>query len=760
MGKRNKILIIIFLICFILQPFILKEVKAAELEKNIIILIDNSGSMKITDPHRLAVVAGAMLIDTVDENTNLNVIAFGDKPDFVQKLADRPSKEKLKSKLSGLMFDNSRTNLKEGLKEALGQFENVQGERTIIVLSDGKEDPVGGVTEEHMKELFSLGDKAHDMRVMVHCIGLSEYADEDTLTKLSSKTGGDYFYSENPSGIFAALNKILGSLNNFYTIEQFTTNSNTDKEIKLSSYVDEVVIKIASCDNTVPLVDVAFEEGITPDYKIGDKYKIYNFKNIKSSTIRITSKDKESNFVIVQVKSKVQLNINSSSDNLSIPFKVPMDIKVNFQAEENIKGLHMDKLEDGIRERISSTDNEFKFTFKKEVPGNYPILITAYDGNGNIVAVRDINITVKDYPPFYYTKSLPSTIITENSFKVEIKQQDDSKVNNPSGEIYIEYGDKYEKIPLKFEGGMLTADINLKNSGEIKISSRIDVIRDNKTYSYYLPYFNSKVLEKPFVELSSESYAKPFKQNEQVNLRLSINKNSIYGEEDFFILNSKNEKIGEFKLNKDSKGRIEVALKPLGKGENFEFFIRPRNEKGVKVTSKISTNIRVVSDGSYFISKNRRIITCIVIFLLLVALVIATGFAGYKIYVRSCKINKEVSFVISSNANIHTKGIYVDIDNPCTYINLINDRIIVDSTENNAIGSFELKAYRGFKIVQGLSFLLHKYILRKDEVFKLWYKPIVRHVNSYSEEISDIPYLEGEKLKVKLGQKEIKINFL
>ena len=215
-----------------MQAFAVNNIKALELNKNVILLIDNSGSMRNTDPNKLSVVAASMLIDTINENSSLNIIAFGDKAAAAHKLSDKPSKEVLKKELQGLKFDSGSTNLKEGIKEALSQLQGISGESTIIVLSDGKEDPAGGLTDSHMKELSSLSEQAGDMKIKINCIGLSKYADEAVLSDITSKTGGNYFPCDNPSELFNIFSKILGDLNDFYTIEQFATDTKKEKEIK------------------------------------------------------------------------------------------------------------------------------------------------------------------------------------------------------------------------------------------------------------------------------------------------------------------------------------------------------------------------------------------------------------------------------------------------------------------------------------------------------------------------------------------------
>jgi hypothetical protein len=752
--KINRALIFVFLCCLLINTFNTNKVKALENNENIIILIDNSGSMKGTDPYRLSIVAASMLIDTMGEEVNLNVIAFGDNVRYSERLSQKPSRESLKSKLSELSFSDNRTNLKEGIEEAIAELKEVQGGKTIIVLSDGKEDPVGGLTEQHMKELFELTEEAHKARIKVNCIGLSKGADEDTLLKISSSTAGDYFFCENPSELFNVFNKMFGNIRGFDTVTQFSTIDNKDKEIKLSSYIEEVIIRVASCDNTQPLTEVSFDNNINTSYKSGDKYKIYGFKNSNNNTITVTSKENENNFVIVQVKSKAPLNVNCSSSNFSIPLKVPMDIQVNIQGGEELKGLHVDKLEEGIRERIDFKDGEFKFTFNKSVPGRYPIFITAYDGEENIVSVKELNVNVKDYPPYYYTKALPKTILAENKFLVEVRQQDAATHDNPSGEVYVEYGDSYERIPFQFIDGVLTAEVSLKRTGDIRISSRIGVIRDNKSYSYYLPYLNSKVVEKAAVELQSIKYNKPFRKGEPIELKLEVINNYLYEDEKFFVYDDKENEIGSFKLDKDFKGNVTVQLKNLDTGNNFIFTLRPEHKEAVQATERIYTNIRIMSDSSYLLEKYKVFIIIVFAVIIVAFLVWLIGMSLYNLNIKNHKVYLKIEYNISSSGIDSSKSVELSYESNVRYVNFEDD-IIVSSKAGNAIGKFKLEVPEGPKIIQGF-----KSILRPNNLFEITYIAMEEQFTESGSPISKISYKKNQQIRLEKEDTSIILIFL
>lgn len=759
MRKSNRVLIALFLMCFIIQICVaVSPLKALELKSNIILLIDNSGSMKNTDPNKLSIVAASMLIDTVEGNTNLNVIAFGDKALSLNEISDKPSKEQLKEELKNLKFDNNNTNLKEGINEAINELKDVEGEKTIIVLSDGKEDPAGGLTDSHMKELYSLSEEAHKMKIKIHCIGLSEYADEEALSRLTFKTGGEYLPCGNASELFNAFSKILGNLNDFYTIEEFTTDVKKEKEIKLSSYIEEVIIKVASCDNNSPMVDVVLNEKELAADSIGDKYKLYKISNnSENSTIKITSRDESKNSVIVQIKSKGKIAINSSNDNISLPFNIPMNIEATLQIDKTIMGLHMDKLEGGNRESINKVGEAFRFIVKKDKPGQYPMLITAYDGEGNIIAVKDININIKNYPPFYYTRELPSTIVTENSFIVELKQQDNSKVNSPSGEVYIEYSDKYESFPLKIQNGLLQAEVVLKTPGDIKITTQLNGVRDNEDFSYYLPYLKASVVEKAYVEIESESYKQPFKEGQDINLKLNIKNNHIYISEEISIYDKDNNLVGEIGLTPKTTGVISVPIKIKCKGENLSFSLKPKSD--IKVNSRLNTNLRILSKYYYPVYRLRIILIIIGILILLITFFVVYGEFIYRTEIKSYKVSKTIYYKIGSNymeksLDLTLSSIKSERER---YISVTKDLVSIDEERtDNTIGYFTLKIPRSISFVEGW-----KYKLSTDKNFPIDYTTLETQEVYLNDELvpGKILFRIGTKIILRKGKNIVTISF-
>lgn len=755
MKAYHKLFIVLLLLTFAVQFINVKSAEAFEIDKNIVLLIDNSGSMQTSDPDKLSVVAASILIDSIEPNTNLNIISFGNKPVSSFRLSDRPSREALKQELSNMKFNDSNTDMKEGLREALNQLEKVQGEKTIIVLSDGEEDPIGGLTSTHMAELDSLVELAHKSQIKINCIGLTKEADSYALSKITFKTGGEYYYCENASELFKVFGSILGGMTDFFTIEEYIVESKDEKAVRLSSYIEEVIVKVASTKNKAPLISVMEDGKELPAERIGDSYKIYRFDNGENRTLNILPRDNEKNYVSIQIKSKEKINIDSMGHNFSIPCEVPLDIDLSLN-NMDIKGLHMDKIESQTRESIDIHENSFRFTFEKKKSGQYPILITAYDGDSNIIAVKNFNITVTDYPPFNYVEEIPKEMIIGSRYKIKLKELSGKEVDKPSGEIIIDYGSDYERFPLVFENNMLQAEVRPRKSGDYKVTAYINGTYNNDEFSYYLPYKKMKIRETPLISLEAVETKMTVKQNENIDLSLKINENRIYEDEEIRILNINNEEMARINLKADTAGVIMVPIALKEKGNNLIFKLKGR--ENLILTEKLNTNIRVISALEYY--GKPFILPSIILFCLAILTVTALWILNrsYRQY-SEYSISKEITYRLKSNSISNSVNITLNVSRNEQWLDLKGNLITVEDDDGpNSIGYFTLNTPKGGVLLKGL-----KYLLNKEKIFSIEYCAVKeQQIKRDEEEIYEVAveYEENIQVEVKSNKEYIIINFL
>ncbi|WP_134682823.1 vWA domain-containing protein [Brevibacillus migulae] len=157
--------------------------------ENIVLLLDVSSSMNSNDPSGQLFRAATNLVNVIDDDKRIAVIAFNSKADLLQPLTALDSDQTRQSiiqKLSGYEKPDGGTDFNEALKLGFAQIQPVQQENSMMVLmSDGH-------SSVDYEEVVAPLQQAH---VPVHTVGMSA-ADRDgteQLKKIAEQTAGGYY---------------------------------------------------------------------------------------------------------------------------------------------------------------------------------------------------------------------------------------------------------------------------------------------------------------------------------------------------------------------------------------------------------------------------------------------------------------------------------------------------------------------------------------------------------------------------------------
>jgi hypothetical protein len=764
-SKRRKLHIIALLVAFALaicNAGIVNKIKIAKAaeqvqEKNLIILIDKSASMQQTDPFRLSLVAGSMLMDTLNEKVNVNVIGFGENLAYAKKLSEKPTRESLKGFLQSIKFQDRGTDLKEGLKEAIAQLDGVSGDKSIVVLSDGKEDPVAGLTAEHISELNDLVKKAYSSKIKINTIGLSKDVDQNRLNSIAFNTNGDFLYCENPAELFNAFSKMLGDMDGFYTIANYNTENKKSQEIKLSSMIDEVVIKVASCENKSPLVSVTSNGEEIPSDKSDETYKIYKIKNDSDKTLKIDSKDTSKNSVIVQIKSKAAININATQTTLNIPKGIPLNFDITVDSDKKLDGIYLQKKEQDSIENINNKVGEvFKYQFNKDKPGQYPITLIAQDGNGGIVGVKELVIYVNDYPPFYYEPALAKDIKLGDKLKIQLKPKDNTKVATLGGTVVIDDGTEKKEYPLKLENGILSNEIKLNKKGTVKLTTCINGVVNNESFSYYLPYENENVIDKPLIEISKVTAAKRnYKLGQPISLDIKLNKVILYDKEKVEVLDEDKHKIGDFEVTPNGSKEISVSITPLKNTRNMKLYFK--TDKEVGVTDNFNTGLIVLSGALYYLNLFKLPLIIIITLVLICLALYIIGRNSYNKNIQEYSVAKEIDCSVGAKST--SINLSINLQQNTMYLNY-NNRLrsfSLDDVDEGSIGYFILELEDKPEFLLGL-----EYLVKKEAIFKFNYCGTEPQEILYNEEEigSEIAYTSGVEISLSIKKEKLRVTFM
>lgn len=161
---------------------------------NVYCLADQSTSMN-GEPLDNLKLALSEFVSTVGEKSKIGLIGFSDTAMVHSTLTQ--DTVSLNSQIEALETIGG-TNIEAGILEAVKQFENVGGERIVLLMTDGQSSVQSSVLQQ-----------AKDANVKIYAIGFGDVQDQ-LLQQIADETGGQYIKAEN-SNELQAIYRSLGS---------------------------------------------------------------------------------------------------------------------------------------------------------------------------------------------------------------------------------------------------------------------------------------------------------------------------------------------------------------------------------------------------------------------------------------------------------------------------------------------------------------------------------------------------------------------
>lgn len=177
--------------------------------RNIEAIVDDSGSMQVTDPNRLRVQGLNLLIDTLGSSTQLGAVEFGSGLEFIGlPPADTlfpPEPVGANAAAMAAALDE-KIHADNGATDYNGAFAKADADNPTadarIFLTDGGHD-VGPYNEAHL---------VHPVPTYVIGFGFMSTEDRARLQKIAKDTGGQYFPLEDSSQLQSVMNSVGAAL--------------------------------------------------------------------------------------------------------------------------------------------------------------------------------------------------------------------------------------------------------------------------------------------------------------------------------------------------------------------------------------------------------------------------------------------------------------------------------------------------------------------------------------------------------------------
>lgn len=185
--------------------------------KDVVLVLDNSGSMKKNDPNFLTSEAVREFISGQDRSTRIAIIIFDQDVDVEVQLTpiSMETREKVLESLKKINYRGLFTDSPSAIERAIYELKNndrPEAQKVIIFMTDGIVDT--GKPEADLERSKWLKDSlaadAADNDIKIFGIAFTEQADFQLIQSLSQKTGGEYYRvlkAEDLQHVFTQINE-------------------------------------------------------------------------------------------------------------------------------------------------------------------------------------------------------------------------------------------------------------------------------------------------------------------------------------------------------------------------------------------------------------------------------------------------------------------------------------------------------------------------------------------------------------------------
>ncbi|MEQ9058480.1 MAG: VWA domain-containing protein [Gammaproteobacteria bacterium] len=188
---------------------------------DLMLVLDNSGSMRKNDPQFLLEGAVAAFVDGLAADTRAGLVIFDETVDYAVPLAtlDDTTRGAIDNAVGGIDYRGQYTNSPAAIERAIYELKNDARDgagRVIIFMTDGIVDTGNaGIDAEKTKWLREdLAADAAASGIRVFGIAFTENADFFLIQSLAAKTGGEYFRAADAAelaGVFDAVQAQLAA---------------------------------------------------------------------------------------------------------------------------------------------------------------------------------------------------------------------------------------------------------------------------------------------------------------------------------------------------------------------------------------------------------------------------------------------------------------------------------------------------------------------------------------------------------------------
>lgn len=476
---------------------------AASTGTDVVILMDESGSMIKADTDRIAIEGAKLFVDMEKlDNAKIGLVEFSNviNSTGLLDMSEQSGRESIKAVMNGISYSGkAHTDTGAGLLEAISLLEQSGSyeKRSIILFTDGRTDidagTKGRTTEDSLADVDRAIQAAQEKGYTIYCIGLNDNnsVDLEQLAKIATETGGQYLVTTDVSSITDFFERIFADIGNsdissldeyvadgeYHEVRFKIDNANVMEAnivILSSKEVEDVILQNPSGET----VDLKSDEKVV--FTKSDKYTIVKLILPQTGEWCVNVKGVDGDAIKIGRIFNYDLKLVVEADRTELTTEGEVNLKAYLATADTplqdsafyqtMTGYVQitDQTEESWEEPLEWDETEkcmMKSSIKFEASGNYNLRVHL-EGNGFYRDSEDI--------PVYVSKDAPVIIKSLSEIKLhqdKTKEVDLSEYFEDKEGSAITYGvdTDSDEVKAEIEGSVLRLTAEKPMEGKLYI---------------------------------------------------------------------------------------------------------------------------------------------------------------------------------------------------------------------------------------------------------------------------------------------------